>query len=250
MGMGYFKQADKNVVKEIQKITNAQVDGYFGHQSLLNLLIKLGGLKNVLPLSYKMYNGYAMFQNPDKIQLKECKNCLVKDYEMAGSGAFQYNTNVVSMFINDGKCINDTTSKSWKNKRVSTLYYTKDGDFGIKRVLYEHELPDNTKWAISGVGLISKTPNYYHPDWEGFTGQFSDVLRKTNHVVLGFREDGTVVYFLQPNCTMERLMWLAKEVYNLQYAISLDGGHIPAISTPKFKFNQWQRQNNVIVFKE
>lgn len=247
--MSYFEEADKKIVKEIQKITGAQIDGYFGPQSLLFLLIHLGGLKNVLPLSYKMYKGYAMFQDPEKVELIECKGCDVKDFELAGSGAFQFKNKVVSLLINDGVVINETTSKTWREKRVSCLYYTYSGNYGIKKVFTASELPNDVKWAISGVGLVSNVPNFYHPDWEGFSGKFADVLRKTHHVVLGFRHDGTVVYFLQPNCTMERLRWLAKEVYDLKFAISLDGGHIPAIQTDKFSFNRYQNQNNVVVFK-
>jgi|LGVF01.2.fsa_nt_gb hypothetical protein len=249
MAMDYFEQADKQITKAIQKATEAVPDGYFGQQALLNLFLKLVDYKSMLPFSYQMYGGYALFGNPKEIDLEECKNKAVRSYKMAGSGAFQWKNSVVSLLVNNGAVINNTTSKTWANKRVSTLFYTFDGKFGLRKVLYASELPKNTKWAISGVGLVSNVPNFYHPDWEGFVGKFADVLETRNHAVFGFKEDGTVVYFLQPSCSMKKLMWLAKEVYGLKFAISLDGGHIPAIQSDKFSFNKSQIQNNVVIFR-
>jgi hypothetical protein len=48
----------------------------------------------------------------------------------------------------------------------------------------------------------------------------------------------------------KHVKYISDKILKLKYSISLDGGHIASIHTPKFGYNIYQRQNNMIWFGE
>lgn len=249
--MKWFKGANKKIVKFIQEGLGIPEDGFFGQQTLIETALefnRIGSIDIDFPIETRMYNGFAIFG--EDIELVHSLNKKsVKDYKYAISGTFQHReaNETVSIFKSGDNVYRSLGSKVWNGKSESVLY-KKDGEFHLRRVDYVKELGD-VDWAVGGLGLIHKDyPDYYQPDWEGFTGRFSDVLRHTEHVLLGVTETDQLVGFLYSKCRMKNFLGLAKKL-KLKYAISLDGGSIAAINTPTFDYNKYTKQNNLIVFK-
>ena len=244
MSMNYFEQADKQLVKAIQKETDAVVDGFFGHQALFNLFLKICDFDEYSPVATELYNGYLIMARKDQVHFAMPRNSKsVSNYEYAVSGTFQDESKnkLVSILADSGKFFRATGSKAWRGKGEGTIYMTKSGE--IKWERFQYMPTKDVEWAISGV-----TVHDYHPVWEGFSGDFADVLRPTKHVLFGVTQDDKIVVFLK-NCSMGTLKNISDNVLKLKYSISLDGGHIPAIKSPKFRFNSQQKQNNLIYFE-
>ena len=245
MSMDYFEQADKQIVGAIQKETGAVVDYYFGHQSLFNLFLKICNFDEYSPIAVEMYNGKMIMANKNQVHFDMPRNAKsVKDYKFAVSGTFQDRpkNKIVSILVNNGEVLGHSGSKTWRDKAEGTIYMTADGKIGWRRVQYIDSIP-NVKWSISGV-----TVHDYHPVWEGFTGRFADVLRPAEHILFGITQDDKVVVFFK-NCTMGHLKYISDKVLKLKYSISLDGGSVAAINSPKFSYNKYTKQNNVVWFK-
>ncbi len=90
-----------------------------------------------------------------------------------------------------------------------------------------NQLPKDISWAVGGLGLLDN----YAPATEGFAKysgkDFTDVLRKTNHSMLGIK-NGYVFLCYVANKTATEVNALAKKL-GFEYAIMLDGGHIAGI---------------------
>ena len=86
------------------------------------------------------------------------------------------------------------------------------------------ELPDGVKWAVGGMGLL----DLYSPQEEGFSGQYADVLRRTNHTALGVK-DGMVYLIYCAGMTGREVGEHCRKL-GLELAIMLDGGHVAAIN--------------------
>ncbi len=243
MSMNYFEQADKQLVRAIQKETGAVVDGDFGHQSLFNLFLEICDFDEYSPVATELYNGYLIMANKNQVHFEMPRNTkCVNDFDYAVSGTFQDEpkNKLVSILADQGKFFRATGSKAWRGKGEGTIYMTKSGE--IKWERFQYMPTKDVEWAISGV-----TVHDYHPVCEGFSGAFADVLRSTTHVLFGITQDDKVVVFLK-HCSMEALKYISDNILKLKYSISLDGGHIPAIKSPKFSHNKFQRQNNLIWF--
>jgi len=74
------------------------------------------------------------------------------------------------------------------------------------------------------MGLL----DFYDPNAEGFVGVYSDVLRDTNHAVLGIK-NGHVYMVYCASMTAAQVNAFAKKL-GLEKAIMLDGGHIAGIN--------------------
>ena len=110
----------------------------------------------------------------------------------------------------------------------SILCYYQDGSLGIEIVQNASELKKPVWWAIGGVGLYDK-------DAEGFTGAFSDVWRKTNHMSIGYDTEGYI--YLVRSYNVERMQTVEhmKKLGCVGY-IGLDSGVSCQIQT-----DEWQR---------
>ncbi len=188
----------------------------------------------------------------DKVIFADLQNKQAcKDYANCISGTFQYAGKVCSILIANGKVINNSSAHAWLGYPDSCLIYYKDGTFAVKRLLAipNAELP-KVQWAISGVGLL----DLYNPAAEGYvrfnkngkTYDYSDVLRRTNHTVIGVK-DGQVYGLYLANMTGDEVNAYCKK-QGLQYAVMLDGGHVAAVNCEIGQANTKQKQSNIIQF--
>ena len=124
----------------------------------------------------------------------------------------------------------------------SVLYKTRDGRVHMARVSSAAVLGD-VVWAVGGMGLLGG----YDPELDGFTGAYSDVLRKTNHTVLGYK--GGLLYGVYcRSMTAQQVNAFCRDKLKLEYAVMLDGGHIAAINGACNKINTQTRQFYAVRF--
>ena len=233
---GTLDERTKLKVKAIQKGLHAYEDGLLGDFSLDSLYRRFADIS--FPYAEKFFGAFVVYTTPERLHFKDVKNTkAVKDFPFSASGTFQWDNKATSILV-DGEVLGETSAHAWRGFPESVLYY--DGE--VKYGRYTNAENIKCKWAIGGLGLTN-----YNPEVEGFTGKYSDVLRKTNHAGIGVTEEGQICYFLKENCTIADFKKLANEYLKLRYAINLDGGHIPALNA-KYKFNRYQKQGNIILF--
>lgn len=113
----------------------------------------------------------------------------------------------------------------------SVFIIYKDNTVGMKRLhnLGEIDL-SKVRIAIGGVGLLSDDPAFtYNPALDGFSGAYSDVLRKTNKTVIAYNKKEDRVYLLCRKDIVHKssltydLLTLAKDC-GYDIALSVDGG--------------------------
>lgn len=230
--------SETKLIKAIQKSVNAIEDGSVGAQTMSDIAMKLNS--NCFPLTINIYN------NPVII----CKDIIpfqtkapLSNYKNSISGTFNNGTSVCSILVTNGKIVYPTACHWWEmQKPESVLYKTTNGIIGCRRVKNVYELPTNLKWALGGLGLL----NLYNPSAEGFAGKFSDVLRKTNHTVIGSKGNYIFLCYAKDMTATQVNNYVKK--LKLDYAVMLDGGHYAAINGEETfaKINLNQRQLCVV----
>lgn len=222
---------EKRLVKSIQTAVGAYADNSIGPVTLVDIASKVGA--SCWPLAVDLYEQPSIICkdilafNP-KSGCKNFKNCI--------SGSFSYQSKPCSILINNGKTIYGNSCHYWLGNPETVIYAMKGGGFGMMRCLNTSELPAGVKWAVGGFGLLGN----YDPSAEGFTGAYSDVLRRTNHTMLGIK-NGLVFLCYCRNMTAQEVNAHAKKL-NLEMAIMLDGGHVAAINSESIKINTSQVQ--------
>lgn len=162
------------------------------------------------------------------------------------SGGFSASKQPCSILIQDGRVKQRYACHYWYDRPESVMYRLTDGTVGIARVGTTDELPKNVRWAVGGLGLLDN----YDPTAEGFckltkdgrTENFSDVLRDTDHTVLGYK-DGLFHLVYCKSMTGAQVNTFAKKL-GLEMAVMLDGGHVAAINGAEdhAKINLKQKQ--------
>ena len=197
-------------------------------------------------------NNIILSAEPNKVIFADLKNKQAcKNYANCISGTFQYAGKVCSILVAGGKVINNSSAHAWLGYPDSCLIYYKDGSFALKHLLAipAAELP-KVQWAISGVGLL----DMYNPAAEGYARfskdgkiyDYSDVLRRTNHTVIGVK-DGLAYGLYLANMTGAEVNAYCKK-RGLQYALMLDGGHVAAVNCTAGQINVSQKQSNIVQF--
>lgn len=216
----YSTQSEKKLITSIQKSVGALPNGYIGTDTLTALATKVGA--ECFPVTLSMYGQPTIVAKDliawsPKTSLKGYKN------SMLGSFTYPRATTPCSVLISSGQTLCGNSCHAHIGKPESVIYRT-DKDFGIKRVLNASEL-GKVKWAIGGMGLC----DMYNPSVEGFSGAYADVLRKTNHNVLGVK-NGMVygVYF--KNMDASTINSYCKNKFCFEMAILLDGGGLAAMN--------------------
>ena len=172
--------SETKMIKAIQKAVGASQDGMIGAGTMSDLAISIGA--DCWPLTLSLYNMPVIICE-DIVISNPKKGC--KDFENSLSGSFSYQQKPCSILISGGKELYSASCHAWLGQPESVLYRLKNGDFGVKRCKSSSELPSNVRWAVGGMGLL----DYYNPTIEGFTGNYADVLRLTDHTVLGVKAD-------------------------------------------------------------
>lgn len=213
-------KSEEKLIKAIQSAIGAKEDGMIGSQTMTDIAVKVNA--NCWPLTVNMYS-MPVIISKDIIVCNPKKS--TASYVNSISGSFSYNKAPCSILINAGKTICGTACHAFNNKPEAVLYRLTDGSFGIKRCKYSTELPSNVKWAIGGMGLL----DFYDPAAEGFSGAYSDVLRKTDHTVIGIKNNMCYL-MLCKSMTGTQVNQYCKDKMKLEMAIMLDGGHVASIN--------------------
>jgi hypothetical protein len=224
------------MIKAIQRSVGAMDNGYVGNQTMSEIAAALGA--GCFPLNVELYGQPAIIARD--IEPLNPKGPLPSN---AISGSFSDGYQPCSVLIQDGKAI------CWSACHYPTpetvIYRTKDGKVYCKRVSHvSDDLPlADVRWAVGGMGLLGN----YGPTAEGFTGRFSDVLRRTDHTMLGYK-DGMLYGVYCKAMTARQVNAFARDKLKLDMAIMLDGGHIAAINAACNKINTKQRQLYAVRF--
>ena len=221
------------MIKAIQRSVGALDNGWIGNQTLSDIAAKLGA--DCFPLNVELYGQPAILaRDIDPLNLSG------RLPENSISGSFSWQGAPCSILVRGGRVVRGMSCHYPTPESV--LYKTTDGAVRIARVA-SASLLDNVVWAVGGMGLLGN----YNPAAEGFTGAFSDVLRKTNHTVLG-RKGGMLYGVYCKAMTAQQVNALCRDKLKLEYAVMLDGGHVAAIHAACSKINTNQRQYYAVRF--
>lgn len=220
---------ETKLIKAIQKKMGILDNGIIGTDTMTSIAQRLGA--DCFPISAKMYGCPTVIS---KTCLPFDPNGSIANFSYTMSGSFTWPRNEVpcSICIGGGKVLQQYACHYWQDgKPESVIFETTDGKFGIKRCMTIAQL-QNVKWAVGGMGLL----NSFDPVAEGFTGANADVLRKTGHTVLGYK-NGYLYGICFNNHTTEEINKILKNKFMLEAAIQLDGGSIYYYNFPDFKKN-------------
>lgn len=221
------------MIKAIQRSVGALENGWIGNQTLSDIAAKLGA--DCFPLNVELYGQPCILaRDIDPLNLSG------RLPENAISGSFSWQGQPCSILVRGGRVVRGMSCHCPTPESV--LYKTTDGAVRIARVA-SASLLDNVVWAVGGMGLLGN----YNPAAEGFTGAFSDVLRKTNHTVLGYK--GGMLYGVYcRSMTAQQVNAFVRDKLKLDYAVMLDGGHVAAINGVCSKINTQTRQFYAVRF--
>ena len=226
---------EKKMIKAIQSAVGAVQDGSIGTQTMSDIACRLGA--DCFPLALTIYDNPVIIA---KDILPAAVGSPLSCYANAISGSFSYQKKPCSILISNGKLVCGAACHAWFGKPESVLYRLTDGSFGLRKILYSTELPNRVSWAIGGVGLLDR----YNPTEEGFTGSYGDVLRSTNHTMVGVK-NGYVYLCYVSNATGAQVNDYAKRL-GLERAVLLDGGHVAAINSGDRRINTAQTQYYIV----
>lgn len=221
------------MIKAIQRSVGALDNGWIGNQTLSDIAAQLGA--DCWPLNVELYGQPTLIaRDIDPLNLSG------RLPENSISGSFSWQGAPCSILVRGGKVVRGMSCHYPTPESV--LYKTRDGAVRIARVSSAAALGD-VVWAVGGLGLL----DHYAPAAEGFTGAYSDVLRKTNHTVLGYK--GGMLYGVYcRSMTAQQVNAFVRGKLKLEYAVMLDGGHVAAIHAACSKINTNQRQYYAVRF--
>ena len=221
------------MIKAIQRSVGALDNGWIGNQTLSDIAARLGA--DCFPLNVELYGQPCIIARdiePVNISGPLPKNAI--------SGSFSWQGQPCSILVRGGKVVRGISCHYPRPESV--LYKTTDGAVRIARVSSVSAL-DNVVWAVGGMGLLGG----YDPELDGFTGVYSDVLRKTNHTVLGYK--GGMLYGVYcRSMTAQQVNAFCRDKLKLECAVMLDGGHVAAINGACNKINTQTRQFYAVRF--
>lgn len=238
----YSTAEEKRLITAIQRAVGALDNGYIGTQTLSDIANAVGA--ECWPLTVRMY-GYPVIIGRDIIPFNPRGDLTRFSCSMLGSFTYPRATTPCSILVNKGQAVCGSACHAFMDKPESVIYKTKSGKVGILRAKYSSELPNDTVTAVGGMGLLGN----YDPADEGFSGSYADVLRQTNHNVLGFKRGLWYgVYF--PKLNGSAINIICRDRFQFEYAILLDGGGLAAMNgNEKFaRINEGLQQGYAIQF--
>lgn len=221
------------MIRAIQRSVGALDNGWIGNQTLSDIAAKLGA--DCFPLNVELYGQPCILARD--IEPVNMSGPLPKN---AISGSFSWQGQPCSILVRDGRVVRGMSCHYPRPESV--LYKIAGGAVRIARVSSAAAL-GGVVWAVGGLGLLDR----YDPAAEGFTGAFSDVLRKTNHTVLGYK--GGMLYGVYcRSMTAQQVNAFCRDKLKLTHAVMLDGGHVAAIHGACSKINTQTRQFYAVRF--
>ncbi len=221
------------MIKAIQRSVGALDNGWIGNQTLSDIAARLGA--DCFPLNVELYGQPAILAHDiDPLNLSG------RLPENSISGSFSWQGAPCSILVRGGRVVRDWSCHYPHPESV--LYKTRDSAVRIASVSSAAAL-GGVVWAVGGMGLLGN----YNPAADGFTGRFTDVLRKTNHTVLGYK--GGMLYGVYcKNMTAQQVNAFCRDKLKLEYAVMLDGGHVAAINGACNRINTQTRQFYAVRF--
>ena len=211
--------SETKLIKAVQKAVGANQDGLIGAQTMADIAVAQGA--ECWPLTIHLYSQPTIICR-DIITCNPGKGC--GNFNNSISGSFSYQKKPCSILVSGGKAVYGAACHAWLGKPESVLYRLQSGGFGIRRCKAAADLPQGVRWAVGGMGLLG----LYDPAAEGFSGQYADVLRRTNHTMIGVKK-GMVYLVYCKSMTGAQVNAHAQEL-GLEHAVMLDGGHVAAIN--------------------
>ena len=211
---------EDKMIRATQRAIGALDNGWVGAQTMSDIAIKVGA--DCWPITLQIYSN-PMIICKDIDVIGTTTRCSA--HKNSISGSFSYQSKPCSILVNDGKTIAGAACHAWLNKPECVLYRLNNGKFGVKRCLSASDLPSGVKWAVGAMGLL----DMYDPGAEGFSGAYADVLRQTNHTVLGVKNEMIYLVYCK-TMTGKQVDTFCKDKLKLDLAIMLDGGHVAAIN--------------------
>lgn len=226
---------EKRMIKAVQRAIGALDNGYIGNQTMSEIAARVGA--ECFPLNVELYGQPCIIARD--IEPLDPKGWLP---ENSISGSFSWADAPCSILVRDGKIVRRESCHYPIPESV--LYRTSDGAVHITRAASTDALPlSETAWAVGGLGLL----DFYDPAAEGFTGAYSDVLRKTDHTVLGYK--GGMLYGIYCRSkSAQQVNAFLRDKLKLEMAVMLDGGHVAAIRAANNRINTSQRQFYAVRF--
>lgn len=224
------------MIKAIQRSVGALDNGYIGNQTMSGIAARLGA--DCFPLNVELYGQPCLIAKD--IEPFDPKGALPGN---CISGSFSDGYQPCSVLVQHGRAV--CWSACHYPAPETVLYRTRDGRVYCKRVSHvSDDLPlADVVWAVGGMGLLGSCD----PTAEGFVGRFSDVLRRTNRTVLGYK--GGMLYGVYCKAmTARQVNAFCRDKLKLEHAVMLDGGHIAAINGAVNKINVSQRQLYAVRF--
>lgn len=224
----------KDMIKKVQSVLNTRPDGYPGRSTWSCFYLAM--CKDIdFPYSIKTFGNWQHITDPKLVRPFNPKGKSMRSLKNCVSGSFSWNREPISIMVYNEEVIRKLSCHYWLNKPESVLWYSKDGKFGITQTISADGLPSNLLWAIGGSDLMQA-------EKEGFTGAYSDVFRRTSHILIGFDQYGYFnaieVSYMNRTGMIAHMKKLGIETY-----ILLDGGSVTAsnidchqrnINTPQY----------------
>ena len=230
---------ETNIIKAIQNALKIDPDGCIGESTLTSIAAKVKA--DCWPCTISIYGNPVIICKDIDFS---CVRTSLNRHGNSISGTFNNGKSVCSILVNNGNvvCGNSCHFYDGEGYPETVLFRSSGGIVEARRVKTVGELPESFVWAVGGLGLLG----FYAPSVEGFKGRFSDVLRKTNHTVLGVKDNLMYLCYMR-DMSAEKVNNTVKKM-GLEYAVMLDGGHYAAINgSEQFaKINLTQAQLCVI----
>lgn len=167
-------------------------------------------------------------------------NSGLRAYAMSISGGFTWPSGQTpgSILVNKGVDVCPNASHAWLGYPETVIYRYKNGSLGIGKFKSSRDIPNrpDVLWAVGGMGLL----NMYKPSSEGFCRgirpdgtpfNYTDVLRKTAHTVLGIKDGKCHLIYIHSKSAYQVNLFMKENGFDM--GVMLDGGHIAGINGGK-----------------
>lgn len=245
---------EKKLVMGIQNLVNCKPDNSIGPDTLIGIAQHLPNGESLFPTDLTLYNCPTHIAK-DILAFDPDSSLSKWDNSISGSFTYRAGETPCSILVNHGKDLWSSSSKAWAGFNESVICKYRDGSVKLHKVKNTSEIPNrsNLVVAVGGMGLLDA----WDPYGEGFRkftfngNQFdhSDVLRRTNHTVLGYK-NGYFYGVLFRNKTAAEINTICKRDFQFKFAILMDGGHIAGFNGTDNDVNLYQIQGFVIQFVE
>lgn len=238
----YSTTSETTMIQAIQRAVGVRDTGVIDTQTIADIAVAVGA--DCWPLTLKL-DGKPTIIGKDLLAFNP--QGPLKSWANSMLGGFTYPRASLpcSILVNNGVTVHGVACHAHLGKPESVLFRRKDGTFGIQRALSRDTLPADLRWGIGGMGLLAM----YDPEAEGFSGAYADVLRKTEHCVLGVK-NGMVYGVYYRAMTAAQINDHCRSVMQFEHAILLDGGGLAAINGAETfaKINTSCRQGYALQF--